>query len=308
MIDPLLRMRHLNAFLETARLGSLSAAAEFMSISQPAVSKTIRELEEMMGVQLFDRSHRRLTLTKAGRVFQQHTGAAMLDLQKAQDLIRDTPVQKTRLKVGALPTASTELLPLAALKLRETAPHCLLRVTTGPNWLLYSQLREGALDMVIGRMPSAEHMEGLSFRQLYTEHIAAVVRPGHPLLSEELNGENLGKFPLMLPPQGAVIAPAVRSYLHELGITNPEPDFESVGYAFGKRLVCQSDTVWIISQGVVREELKTGALVSLSLQNELLGGPVGASVRTGALDNDEQRALLKVLIEVSGEVDFSSHL
>ncbi len=76
MLDPRIRLRHLRCFLETARLGSLSAAADVLNVSQPAVSKTIRELEEVLGKPLFDRSHRRLTMTAVGRVFQQHAGAA----------------------------------------------------------------------------------------------------------------------------------------------------------------------------------------------------------------------------------------
>ena len=74
MLDHRIRIRHLRCFLETARLGSLSAAADAMNVSQPAASKTIRELEEVLGKPLFDRSHRRLSLTAAGRVFQQHAG------------------------------------------------------------------------------------------------------------------------------------------------------------------------------------------------------------------------------------------
>ena len=138
MLDPRLRLRHLHCFLSTARLGSLSAAADALNISQPAASKTIRELEGTLGTRLFDRSGRRLTLTQAGRTFQQHTGAAIVSLQRAQRLVRETPGPATRLAVGALPTASTTLLPEAALAFRAAEPDCLLRVSTGPNWLLLS--------------------------------------------------------------------------------------------------------------------------------------------------------------------------
>ncbi|MEC9197039.1 MAG: LysR family transcriptional regulator, partial [Pseudomonadota bacterium] len=72
MIDPQIRMRHIRCFLETARLGSLSAAADALHVSQPAASKTIKELEDILGVALFDRSGRRLTLTRAGSLFQRH--------------------------------------------------------------------------------------------------------------------------------------------------------------------------------------------------------------------------------------------
>ena len=158
-MDPRLRLRHLRCFLETARLGGLSAAAEILSVSQPAASKTLRELEEILGVALFDRSARRLVLSPAGRVFQQHAGTAMRALEAAQSAVRDAPERITKLNVGVLPTVATDVLPRAALEFNRQMPHCTLQVTTGPNWLLLAQLREGTADLMVGRAPGAEQIE-----------------------------------------------------------------------------------------------------------------------------------------------------
>ena len=245
-MDPRLRLRHLRCFLETARLGGLSAAAEALSISQPAASKTLRELEDILKVALFDRSTRRLVLSPAGRVFQQHAGAAMRALEAAQDAVRDAPERITRIHLGVLPTVATDLLPRAALKYNEMVPHCILHLTTGPNWLLLSQLREGTLDLMVGRMPDAERMEGLTFRQLYPERVVMVVRPGHPLLGRPDFPAELANYKLMLPPAGALIAPAVRGWLASVGLGHLEPAFESVSLAFGRKLVMHSDIVWFI--------------------------------------------------------------
>ncbi|MET3600396.1 LysR substrate-binding domain-containing protein [Martelella mangrovi] len=300
MFDPRIRMRHLHCFVETARLGSLSAAAQTLNVSQPAASKTIRELEDILEVALFDRSGRRLALTQAGKTFQRYVGSALVELGRAQALVRERPARRSRIAVGALPTASTVLLPQAALSLRQTAPECLLRVTTGPNWLLLSQLREGTLDMVVGRMAAAQLMEGLSFRQLYSEPIMAVVRSGHPLDGKEADGVTLGRFPLMLPPPGAVIAPLVQAYLHGIGLFDPQPAFENVGLAFGRKVVLSSDTIWFISAGVVHDELETGQLSGIRLNDDLLGGPVGVAMRNNAVMTDEQRSLLLALVEAAG--------
>ncbi|TPW31552.1 LysR family transcriptional regulator [Martelella alba] len=299
MIDPRIRMRHLRCFLETARGGSLSAAATALHVSQPAASKTIRELEDILKVTLFARSSRRLTLTPAGKTFQQHVGAAFIDLGRAEDLVREHPVRRTRLIIGALPTASTDLVPRAALNLHDTAPECMLRVTTGPNWLLLSQLREGALDMVVGRMASAQVMEGLSFRPLASEPIIAVVRPGHPLAGKAPDATALAAFPLMLPPPGAVIAPLVSAYLHSVGLTRPEPAFESVSLSFGRRVVLLSDTVWFISEGVVRDELSRGLLTKMAIEDNLLSGPVGVSMRMNSTASPEQRLFLEALVRAA---------
>ena len=295
MLDHRIRLRHLRCFLETAQLGSLSAAARVLRISQPAASKTIRELEDILGRALFDRAARRLSLTSAGRIFQQHTGAALIELSRAQDLLQDAARQLTRISVGVLPTAATELMPRAALAFHAERPNCLMRVTTGPNWLLMSQLRDGSLDLVVGRMGLASVMEGLSFRPLYSEPIYAVVRPDHPLLLDPQAAENLVHYALVLPPPGAVIGPIVRAYLARRQPPTRPHAFETVSLAFGRKLVQASDAVWFISRGVVANELAVKALVAVDIGEDLLGSPVGISMREDGLMSPEQRSLVNAI-------------
>ena len=137
------------------------------------------------------------------------------------------------------------------------------RVSTGPNRLLLSQLREGALELVVGRLSAPEEMTGLVFEQLYVERVAAVVRPGHPLIAAPAPG--FAGFPLILPPPGAVIRPTVEQYFLSLGRELPPALVETVELAVGRGLVQMSDAVWFISRGVVAEELALGTLVALEL-------------------------------------------
>ncbi|MER0239173.1 LysR substrate-binding domain-containing protein [Fulvimarina sp. MAC8] len=302
MLDPLLRLRHLRCFVETARRGSLNAAAEALNVSQPAASKTIRELEDILGVHLFDRSGRRLVLTEAGLVFQRHAGTALADLERAQTLVRENTAKRRKLSVGVLPTASTQLFPAAAEAFRARFPDCTLRISTGPNWLLLSQLREGELDLVVGRMPPQGLAQGLDFHRLYWERVVPIVRPGHPLAGTEWAPSDLQRFPLMLPPGGAVIAPAVRSYLQSLGIGEAIASYDNVSQAFGIRTVQISDTIWFISEGVVRTELDRGELAVLPVRDELLGGPVGLSRRRNSRRDEAADALCKEIAEVAARL------
>lgn len=298
MLDTRIRLRHLHCFLETARLGSLSAAAQALSVSQPAASKTIKELEQILGRDLFDRSARRLSLTPAGQVFQQHVGAGLIELARAQDLVRDVPKEVTRVTVGVLPTAATELLPKAALRFRASFPDCMLRVSTGPNWLLMSQLREGSLDLVVGRMASAKIMEGLSFQPLYAEQIVAVTRPGHRLVAAKDPEQGLIGYDLILPPPGAVISPVVRTYLSRNGV-GTHAAFETVSLAFGRKLVQASDAIWFISQGVVSTELAAGSLVALALEAPPKGAPVGISMRQDGATRPELTGIVAAITQTA---------
>src|SRR5690606_14959029 len=108
-----LRLRHIVCFLEVVRLGSIVKASSSLNISQPAVTKTIQDLEELLGVVLFDRSHRWFTLTEPGEVFLHYASDSVTTLRRGIDVIRNVDAHAITLRVGVLPTASSRILPQA---------------------------------------------------------------------------------------------------------------------------------------------------------------------------------------------------
>lgn len=299
--DPRLRLRHIRCFLEAARAGSLAEAAETLLITQPAVSKTIRELEAILGAELFDRSARKIRLNEAGRMFQIHGGAALADLMRAERAVKAATGAAVKLHVGALPTAATDLFPRAATEFAESHKHCLIHVTTGPNWLLLSQLREARLDIVIGRMAEPELMTGLGFEQLYSEDVILTCGPDHPLCGEKQAPRRIGDYPMILPPKGALIHQTVRNYLASIGLPGIRPRFETVSLAFGRKAVQLSDALWFISRGVVADELAAGTLGQIPLDAPMLAGPVGISIREDAPPSPERDDLIASLRDVARE-------
>lgn len=276
-----LRLRHVRCFLEIARAESVSVAAERLNITQPAVSRTLKELETMLGTPLFDRVGRRLRLNAAGRIFQAHAAASMVELMRGHDRLAGI-AEAVRLSVGVLPTAATDLVPHAALAFHHEAPSARLHVLSGPNWLLYNQLRDGVLDLVVGRMSERDLTAGLTFEQLYIEDVVLVARPAHPILDLDDPERGIPDYPLVLPPAGAVIASTVERYLTSLGYPEMRGPFETVALPVGRRIVQASDALWFISRGVVGEELDRGTLIAVGLASPLLSGPVGFSVARSA--------------------------
>ena len=82
-----IKFRHLQCFLETSRQGSVGKARVSLSINRPAVSQTLRELEEVLGVKLFDRSKRKISLTRFGDVFLRHASTSVTALKQGVDSI-----------------------------------------------------------------------------------------------------------------------------------------------------------------------------------------------------------------------------
>jgi LysR family pca operon transcriptional activator len=257
-------------------------AAEVLGLTQPAVSKTIIELEEMLGVLLFERSRQNISLTSAGQIFLRYAGASLAALRQGLEAVDQAQsLHKSTVKVGALPTVSARLLPRVVEKYIQRYQGAKVRVVTGQTAVLHTQLRQGDLDIVIGRMSEPETMQGLSFNHLYSEEIAFLVRPNHPiLLVERMDFSDIMHYPLVLPPTGSAIRPTVERFLLSQGIGMPSGQVETVSSTFGRSFTRNSDAIWIISEGVVIEDVSTGHLVRLPIETSETLGPVGLTVKT----------------------------
>ena len=280
LIDPRVKLRHLACFVEVARLSSVGKAAESLNISQPAVSKTIQELEGILEGKLFDRSRRGLLLTPFGEAFHRYAATGLAALRQGIDLARGRP-EMAMVRVGALPTVSARLLPDAVRAFTASGPGVHTRVITGPNQYLLTLLRTGDVDFVIGRMAEPDTMVGLSFEHLYSERVVMVVRPGHPLLGER--SFNLGmieRYQTLMPTPDSVIRRLVERMLIAHGVGDLRDEVETVSNAFGRAYVRKTDAIWIISEGVVAEDLAEGQLALLPVDTSETMGPVGLTMRT----------------------------
>lgn len=276
VIHPGLKLRHIRAFLDIAAAGNLSSVARATGITQPALSRTLAEMEALLAAPLFRRENRRLTLTEQGALFRQHASMALQALEAGAAALHPG-AHAGRLTVGVLPTAATRLFPRIALRLRELAPDILLSVVTGPHAYLTGLLRDGALDVMVGRLPGADEMAGLTFEHLYEEEIVLVARRGHPVARDARAA--LGTCPVILPPQGAIIRRPVDDYLVSLGLPGLRPAFETVALPLARGIVLGSDAVWFISRGVVAEELDRAEMQVIPTNARSLSGAVGLTRR-----------------------------
>lgn len=288
-----LKLRHLAAFLAVAQNGTISAAARARNVSQPALSKTIAELETLLGATLFERTGRRAVLTPAGESFRAHALSALQSLEAGvRDLSGTAAVGLV--KVGVLPTVAGGFFPPVALDFYRTAQDARIGIITGPNRYLLDMLRGGGIDLMIGRMPSSKDMPGLSFEHLYDEPVLLVARAGHPALDMSAP-RALARYPLIAPNPGAIIRQAVDQYLAAQGLSGLVPAFETVALPAALSLVEQSDMLWFISRGVVERELQRGTLAALDLRADYLSGAVGITRKFTFNENSPADLLARLL-------------
>lgn len=276
------KLRHLQVFCEVARLESVVKAADSLSVTQPAVSKTIRELEELLGVELFDRSKRGIELSSFGELFLRHATASLTAIRRGVESVNLAVQSGTRpIRLGALPTVSARLIPEAIRLFKSEGARDVIRVVTGENTVLLDQLRLGELDIVVGRLSDPDRMMGLAFEHLYSERVCLVARTGHPLaIGGPFRLEDMAGYTVLTPTPGAIIRPWVDRLMLTEGI-GPLPDrIETVSTAFGRRFVLDFDALWFISRGVVANDIAAGAMVELPIDTTHTMGPVGLTTKT----------------------------
>ena len=295
--DARIKFRHLQCFLAVARLRSVNKAATELHVSQPAVSKTLRELEEIIDAPLFDRSSRQMQPTPFGELFLRYAGASVTALAQGIDSIAQARNQGAMMfAVGALPTISSTLLPRAIEAFRREATGAVVKVITGSNLALLAELRVGGLELVIGRLADPEHMTGLAFEHLSTEQVVFVVRQGHPLLDKmPFMLSSIHEHTVLVPPEDAVIRPAVDRLLIANGVSLPQNRIETVSAVFGQTYVREFDAVWIISRGVVSNELESGRLCALPIDTDTTLGPVGLTSRADSQPPPAVQLLMNAL-------------
>lgn len=295
IMHPAIKLRHIRAFLDIASSGNMSAVAVKQGVTQPALSRTLAELEDLLGTQLFLREKRRLTLTQPGALFRHHAALAVQSLEAAAAALRPD-ASGGSIRVGILPTAAARLFPRVAVRFTALQAGTILKIDTGPHGYLMGQLRAGAIDMMIGRMPDPSEMAGMIFAHLFEEDVVLVARAGHPLALAPI-ATLLQAVPVVLPPEGAVIRRAVNDYLAVLGLTGLRPAVETVALAVGRGLLAESDSVWFISRGVVVDELERGALIELPTGVRFLSGAVGITRQQSQAGGPAFEALLRLCLE-----------
>ena len=291
MIDRRIKFRHIQCFVEISRLKSMKLAAQRLFLTQPAISKTLKELEELLGAELMTRSRAGISLTKQGEVFLHFAEMSLAALQQGLDGVeQEGKTGSPRVRVGALPSVAARLMPSVAQEFSDLSNGGTLQISDGPISYLIQKLRDGELDIVIGRQAPPDTMKGIAFTQLYNETVDFVVRPGHPLL-EDPKLSRIGEWQVVYPSENSAIRPLVERFLIANGVGDLPNKMETVSGAFGRVYTPRTDAVWIISSGVVANEIDDGRLRRLPFDTTMTKGPVGLMMRANANPTTEQKIL-----------------
>ncbi|HZP79793.1 MAG TPA: LysR family transcriptional regulator [Pseudolabrys sp.] len=260
-----LKMKQLAVLATIAQEGSLHRAAAAQGLSQPALSKMVKEIEDAIGAPLFERSPAGLQPTRFGERLIFRARALLADLdQLALELAAIKEGYGSSLRVGMIPLLSSTLLANAIERLEAEKKHYVFQISVGSTDLLIGALRAHTLDCVLARFPGATFADDLDCRALYAQR-SCLVTHAEGLLKgrrEPIALSGLTDCAWILPPHPTPTRKAIDRMFLLADITPPVPAFECFDPAvIGALLASRRDLVAILPQEIAEDLSADGQLM-----------------------------------------------
>jgi molybdate transport repressor ModE-like protein len=262
-----LKTRQLLLLLALDEEGSIQRAAQILNMSQPAASKLMKDLEDVLGVPLFERHPRGMLATGYGETMIRHARMAIANLNDAYEEIDGLKAGRLgQVRVGAITAPGITLLPSAIALIRQSRPNLNLSLQIETSDVLVERLVQGKLDMVIGRIFSGQDKTHLRYEPLVDELVCAMTRPGHPLLTApNLRLHDLAQASWIVPPVGSVLRHRFEQMFQEQGLEIPGSLIETTAILFITKMLQQSDQIAVIATDVARYYAEHGLVAILPI-------------------------------------------
>ncbi|ALK97607.1 LysR family transcriptional regulator [Massilia sp. WF1] len=244
-----LKTRQLLLLIALDDYRNIHRAADELHMTQPAASKQIKDLEEMLDVKLFERLPRGMEPTIYGETMIRHARMALTSLALAHDDIVTLKAGLTgQVEVGVIMTPAMALLPRAIARVKEEAPLLRIGVQLEASNVLLDKLQHGTLDFMIGRIFDTIDTTGLIYEELTEEPACAVVRPGHPLLqaSGTLALKDIAPLPWILPPHGSILRYRFDMMFRRAGLEPPANVVDTTALLIITALLQQTDSLHVM--------------------------------------------------------------
>lgn len=302
LLDGRLKLRHLTLVCALADHGTMVRAAEHLHVTQPVLTRSLRELEEMLGARLFDRGPRGMTATVIGAAFVGHARAVLGQIRQAGTDVDDLINARTgTVRVGTHLAGASLLLPKAIAQLKRRSPGVTVLVREATPDVLIHELLSGDLDVTVSRLHPSTADPRLRSEPLYREPIALVTRPGHP--AQQLESPVLADlldYPWVIPVQQTDLRHQLEELLAADGIGLPLDRVECTSMMITGYLLVETDAIAVLPRLVAEHDDR---LAALPTRLEPLRQPVGLVLVRDRWTTPALELLLTELRAVGSEIE-----
>lgn len=292
-----MRLQHLHLLLALEETGTLRAAAEKLNVTQPALSKSLRQLEDEYGTALVYRSAKGARLTPAGELIAARAATIVRELTRAHEDVAWHMRHTTALvTLGVSPAVAILLAPGAIARFRSRWPQIRLRIRDALYPQALRQLRTGELDLALGPLPVDGIGPDLVAQPLFDSQDVIVARRDHPLADAQRLADLTGAAWVLTGPVGGPGDPA-RLDFEALGLATPRVYLECESFSTLLGMMPQLDMVGIMPQWFLDRHGPRSNLVALPIQDPLPNTTIHAVARTDAPLTVPTRHVLEAFIQ-----------
>lgn len=295
--EALMTTTQMHAFLQLADAGSFVDAARATGLSQPALHRAVRDLEQICGVPLVERRGRGVALSIVGRRFARGLRLAASEIAAGLSEIAGDAGQPARLAIGAMPLSRALVLPHALGAFLRTDPNVAIEVFEGAWRDLVEPLRDGVIDLMLGALRD-EPPAGIVQRPLFEDRLTVVARADHPLAGKTATTlDDLAGYGWIVGQTGTPLR-AQWEALFE-GRDFPPAPIECGSVMVVRGLLADSDLLTLLSPDQIAMEVTAGMLTRIPLPGDRGVRTIGISTRVDWHPTEAQRAFLECLIDAA---------
>jgi len=259
-----IKMHQLRAFVSVARQGSIRAASRTMNLSQPALTKSIKELEEGLGARLFIRRRQGVTLTDCGEAFFKRASLILEELRVAQeDISQRLGGTSGRVNLGVGASIARTIMPEVVDRFHREFPDVKVRIAEGQLVSMIPELRQGELDFTVNTYYQGPFDNELLYEKLMDKEYRVVARRGHPMQNARSMQELRHCDWTMPTPRGSYY-----KLLSEVfNKMDAEPNISVICETFMSctSLIAKTDFLSVLSVDVIYDPVIGQSLVALDL-------------------------------------------
>lgn len=249
-----LTLRQLRLLLAVAQAGSILKAANEVGLTQPALSKAIRELEELVESKLFDRTSRGVSPTPHGQILLRRAAAVIDELRQAADELGSLKdADGGELRVGGTPTACAGILVATASRFLKGRPGFHIQAAELESVKLGSAVLARSLDVGFGSLHVAGEHPGLLFERLFDDRLFVVAGAGHPLASrKKISLEEARSYRWVLPPMEGPVVATLRSAFRRQKLAMPDTAVTTMSLLLRFEMVASNALLSVMYGSVLR--------------------------------------------------------
>jgi DNA-binding transcriptional LysR family regulator len=299
-----LKTRQLMLLVAIEEEGNIHRAAEVLNMSQPAASKLLKDLEDMLGVSLFERLPRGMRPSWYGESMIRHARIALAGLSAAGTEIESLKAGRAgAVAIGAIAGAAVSLLPKALARISQAHPDLRVSLLVESSDVLLERLEQNRLDLMVGRLFAGHDNRNLHYQALAEEEVCAIARPQHPIFERPAPDlEDLARAAWIVPPEGSALRHRFELMFRSAGLPAPARVIGTAAVLFLTKMLQESDYLAVVPQDVARHYAEHGMVRIVPLELSCRMDSFGIITRTDWLLSPGAKTVLEALGEVAAEV------